>query len=221
LDNELETTITYTLNIDNKIADGVIMMDGPNMTAKFDDLQALIDASASDLTQVAKIVDAQLVSANDQQTVINFRVLFGTNNPPPPAECEWTPSTAMPIAGEIISGCITENLPQQHFYSDVRDYREGETIDFQNCFFDHFNNIAMFRETFAPFPSEEMDQYYDETIAFINCAIDQLEPNDGSVHIHGPLTPIAVFIPSRPGIWWIGTEFPFDQLTVGRVVAYN
>jgi len=221
LDNKLETTITYTLNIDNKVDNGVIMMDGPDMTVKFDDLQALIDASATDLSKVAKIVDAQLVSANDQQTVINFRVLFGAN-PPPPEDCEWDPSTQMPIAGELISGCISENLPQYHYYSDVRDYRAGETSEFQNCFFDHFYNIALFRETYDPFPSEEMDQYYDEIMNFINCAIIQLEPNDGSIHMHSPLTPIRVFLPSQGGMWnWLGTEFNFDELILGRVVAYD
>jgi hypothetical protein len=67
-----------------------------------------------------------------------------------------------------------------------------------------------------------MDQYYDEITNFINCAINELEPNDGSVHIHGPLTPIRVLLPSQGGMTnWLGTEFIFDQLVLGRVVAYD
>jgi hypothetical protein len=225
LDNDLVEKITYTLNIDNKIEGGIIMMDGPDMTTKFNDLQTLINDSAVNLSQVPKVVDAKLVSANSVQTKIDFKVLFGPppNTSPETSGCDWASSTDINAVGDIISQCISDNIPEYDFLFDVIDLttEDFEQFPLPSCFFDLYQNVMLFRDGYEPFSEVEMEEYYIQSMAFIDCAINNVELGDGLASVHGNLMPITFLTQSRPGVINLGAEFTFEILILARVIPFG
>lgn len=223
---KINTIVTYNLNISNKVVDGIIKMDGGDMTIKFDDLQDLINTSSSNLGQEAKVVDAKLISANNLQTVISFDVLFGDLTPL--FECDWDPITSRGIAGELISGCIWDmyNIGEvdDFYYTGIFDAEEISD-QFSSCYYDYANNIAIFRQSTNSFTPADMDEYLLRNFDFMNCALDQLDipyPFPG-IPVEGlELRPVQdYFMPSKIGFLAPGTEFHLEQLRFGRRIAYD
>ena len=223
---KIKNTVTYDLNINNKVVDGIIKMDGEDMTNKFDDLQDLINTSSSDLNQEAKVVDAKLTSVNDLQTVISFDVLFGDLTPL--FECDWDPITSKGIAGELISGCIFDMYDigqvNDYYYTGIFD-AEAISDQFSSCYYDYTNNIAIFRQSTNSFTPADMDEYLLRNFDFMNCALDQLDipyPFSGIPVEALELRPVQdYYMPSQIGFLVPGTEFNLMQLRFGRRIAYD